>query len=227
MKWAGSPKGLLTASRSSFALVKLVDSPSCCHKLSEGHSRRSRKPRRAAYLLTTPAARERPRSSTAARRHVWCVQRAHGAPASRGVSSGPQFPVTPGPADRTALPPMSAAFTSARAAAGRPAAAAASGGGRRRRQGTSQPLPPAPAVAVDRERELSSPPSTSGRLGGGSALMPGRRNPFVDASIAIRAARFAQHINEQMWHERLAGDLLQGGRWAGLGVASMHWKSCA
>lgn len=106
------------------------------------------------------------------------------------------------------------------------AATAASSG--RRPQRPAAPLAPSPAVAVERERDLATgPASTSGRLGGsssggssGGSLGMGsrRRSSAVDAAVAIRAARFAQSLNEQMWHERLAGTLREGGEGCGKGT---------
>ncbi|KAL4428115.1 hypothetical protein ABPG75_002204 [Micractinium tetrahymenae] len=105
-------------------------------------------------------------------------------------------------------------------AAGRPVVVAAAATPGRRPQRPAAPLPPSPAVAVERERDLASgPASTSGRLGGGSSsssssgaslgLGGRRRGLAADTAVAIRAARFAQSLNEQMWHERLAGTLRQ------------------
>lgn len=106
--------------------------------------------------------------------------------------------------------PSSAGRTAGRPAPVRAAAASSAAptpgpGHRWTQQRPAQPLPPSPAVAVEREQG-------SGRLGGGSSSsIAGRRHRSVaaEAAVAIRAARFAQSLNEQMWHERLAGTLAE------------------
>lgn len=96
-----------------------------------------------------------------------------------------------------------------------PAAAAAT----RSRQPLRAPL----ATAIAADRELSSgPPSTSGQPCS-SLLVNGRRGRVAGSEhslLTIRAARFAQRVNEDMWHRQLAGDLLEGG-WD-CGLFSLH-----
>lgn len=79
------------------------------------------------------------------------------------------------------------------------------------RRGTVAQSLVASAVAADREM-VSGATHSGGLQTGGLNGRRGRVAGTEHSPLTIRAARFAQRVNEEMWHRQLAGELLEGER---------------
>ncbi|KAI3428724.1 hypothetical protein D9Q98_007548 [Chlorella vulgaris] len=104
-----------------------------------------------------------------------------------------------------ASPAFSIPATAARLAALPPAAAAP---GRIYARPSMRP-PLAAAVAADRELGSGSTSPKGWQDGSSLHSRPARVAGAEHSVNTIRAARFAQRLNEEMWHRQLAGDLLE------------------